>query len=48
MAKSVRQQAVKSQLQNLSEKMKVEEKNGNEEELQKLREAFNLLANNFK
>ena len=47
-AKSVRQQAVKSQLQTLSEKMKIEEKNGNEEELQKLREAFSLLATNFK
>jgi hypothetical protein len=47
-ANSVRQQAVKSQLQTLSEKMKIEEKNGNEEELQKLREAFSLLATNFK
>ena len=48
MARSVRQQVVKSQLQHLSEQMKVEEKNGNEEKLQKLREAFNVLATNYK
>ena len=48
MARSVRQQVVKSQLQHLSEQMKVEEKNGNEDELQKLREAFNVLATNYK
>ena len=47
-AKNIRQQAVKFQLQSLSEKMKIEEKNGNEEELQRLREAFSILATNFK
>lgn len=47
-AKTVKQFIIKNQLQALSEKMKKEETEGNEEELQKLRMEFNALAANFK
>lgn len=47
-AKTVKQSAVKEQLQTLSEKMKEAEKKENEEELQQLREEFSLLASHYK
>jgi DNA primase len=47
-AKLVRQLSVKEQLKILSGKMKLEEKAGNEEALQKLRVEFNNLATHFK
>lgn len=47
-AKTVKQAAVKEQLKTLSERMKEAEKNENEDELQKLREEFSLLASRFK
>ena len=47
-ARAVKQSAVKAQLQTISEKMKEAEKKENEEELQKLREEFSLLASRFK
>ncbi len=47
-ALSVKQAAVKEQLKKLSDLMKDAEKKENEEELQKLREEFSLLASHFK
>lgn len=47
-AKLVRQLSVKEQLKILSGKMKLEEKAGNEDALQKLRVEFNNLATHFK
>ena len=47
-AKLVRQLSVKEQLKILSGKMKLEEKSGNEDALQKLRVEFNNLATHFK
>ncbi len=47
-AREVKQLAVKMRLKELSDKMSDEEKKGNEEELQRLREEFNLLALHYK
>ncbi len=47
-AKSIKQLSIKEKLGTLSEKMKKEEKEGNEEKLQELRVEFNTLASHFK
>lgn len=47
-SKNIKQLAIKEQLHLLSEKMKKEEKEGDEESLQKLRLEFNSLASHFK
>lgn len=48
MTEIVRQTAIKEKLKRLSDQMKIEEKNGDEEKLQALREEFNILASQFK
>ena len=47
-AKIIKQSLIKERLNVLSEKMKVEEKAGNEDDLQALRVEFNTLATHFK